>query len=145
MTHPCVKAAPGSQKPERDRKLFSAPHPAVTAPPVTRRKRAFRGCERRPLPPRSLRSVETRRAPGKRSASSPRSSMKPGISACDQHCGQLSLLLCLVSISGLFSGCKKTWRWIFFLESRGRKKPRESRVRLFTTASRCQQRQHKSI
>lgn len=36
VTPPCVKAAPGSQKPERERKLFSAPHPAVTAPPLTR-------------------------------------------------------------------------------------------------------------
>lgn len=89
-----------------------------------------------PVPPRSLRSVETRRAPVAERvlpAELRGETINPGISLSDQLCGKVFHLLSLILFLDYFQG-KKNLEVDFWIEG-GEK----SRVRLFTTASLCQQ------
>lgn len=75
-----------------------------------------------PVPLRSLRSVETRRAPVAERvlpAELGGETNNPGISLSDQLCGKGFHLLSLSLFLDYFQGKKKTWRWIF--GSRGEK------------------------
>lgn len=101
-THPCVKAAQRSRKPEREKKVL-----CVGIQPLLLLCYTARMCIHRllnalavaPVPPRSLRSVETRRAPGSRARPLRGASWRnqtPGISLSDKLCGQVFHLLSLV-------------------------------------------------
>lgn len=114
---PCVKAALRSPKPEREKKVLCVViHPLLLLCYTVRMciHRLLNALAVAPVPSRSLRSVETRRAPGSRARPLRGASWR-------KHPPEYRCLIALRagfssdlsrSIFGLFSG-KKTWRWIF--------------------------------
>lgn len=98
-----------------------------------------------PVPPRSLRSVETRRAPVAERvlpAELRGEINNPGISLSDQLCGKVFHLLSLILFLDYFQG-KKTWRWIF--GSRGEKNLVSDCLQLPPSVSSSAADGHKSI
>lgn len=118
---PCVKAARRSQKLEREKKkvLCVGIHPLLLLCHTARMciHRLLNALAVAPVPPRSLRSMETRRAPGSRARPLRGASWR--IHPPEYRCllalraAFFHLLSLILFLDYFQKKKKKTWRWIF--------------------------------